>query len=205
MPDTNDQNLGAKIQAERVQRLARIGLRPEDVKAPPIVVASGQRFVFSQENPAANLWLKPLSAPQSLEELKEIAGVPNRVFEHNNSKHLTVHADAQNAALSAGEPYMLTDENSLARRVAANLVYGYADPAYAAQPEVQALTQVMCSALEGQYAVVGTDLTVQNGAVVDLGTNPVVQFDSITIYGTGQIIVHQNQKVQAGTVTWLAS
>lgn len=205
MADTNDQNLGARIQAERVQRLARLGLRPEDVKTPPIVVASGQRFVFSPQNPAANLWMRPLSAPKSLDELKELAGVPNRVFEHNNNTQLTVHPDVQNAALGAGEPYMLADQNSLARRVAANLVYGYADPAYVSQPEVQALTQVMCSALEGQYAVVGTTLTVQNGAVADLGPNPVVQFDSITIHGTGQIIVHQNQKVQAGTVTWLAS
>lgn len=205
MSDTNDPNLAARIQSERVQRLARIGLRPEDVKAPPIVVASGQRFVFSQENPAANLWLKRLPAPQSLEELKEIAGVPNRVFEHNNTKQLTVHADLQNAALDSSQPFTLSDPNSIARRVAANLVYGYADPAYVSQPQVQTLTQVMCAAMEGQYAVVGTDLVVQNGAVVDLGPNPVVQFDTITIHGSGQIIVHQNQKVQAGTVKWIAA
>jgi hypothetical protein len=200
MPENNE-----AAQASRVRRLAGIGLRPEDVTAPPVVVKSGQRFVFSSENPAANLWMKRLGAAQSLDQLKEIAGVPNSVFERNDSKQGAVHPEVSNVEVGPGVPLELTDPNSLARRVAANLVYGYADPAYVAQPGVQALTQVMCAALEGQYAVVGKDLTVHAGGVADLGRNPIVQFDTITIYGDGQIIVHENQKVQAETVQWLES
>ncbi len=202
MPDSSGPDL-ARAQAERLKRLALIGLTPDDVKAPPIVVQSDQHFVFSSENAAANLWMKPLKPARSLDELKELVGVPNRVFEHNNTKHLSVHPEVQNAALKSGDGLSLTDQNSVARRTAENLVYGYADPTYVAQPSVDELTQMMCSALGGQFAVVGTALTVQNGGKVDLGPNPVVQFDSITVYGTGQIIVHPNQKVQATTVTWL--
>ena len=202
MPDSSAQDL-ARAQADKVKRLALIGLTPDDVKAPPLVLGEGQSFVFSADNPSANLWMKPLKAARSLDDLKELVGVPNRVFEHNNTKHLTVHPEVQNATLSAGDPVMLNDETSLARRTAVNLVYGYADPGYLAQPAVQNLTQVMCAAVEGQYAVVGSDLTVQNGAFADLGSNPVVYFDSITVYGSGQIKVHPNQKVQATKISWL--
>jgi hypothetical protein len=199
--DNNAQDI-ARANADRVKRLALIGLSPSDVTAPPVVLEAGQTFVFSSENPAANMWMLPLKAPVSLDELKEIVGVPNRIFEHNDTKHITVYPDVQNAPLREGDPFALTDESSLARRTAVNLVYGYADPVYVAQPTVQALTKLMCSALEGQFAVVGTDLVVKDGATVDLGNNPVVQFDTVTIYGTGQIIVHSNQKVQATSITW---
>lgn len=207
MPDLfeNSQYAARPSEAERAQRLAVLGLTPDDITAPPIVVQRGQTFEFTPDNPAAKLWLKPMPTPQSLEHLKEMVGVPNRVFESSDSKFMAVHPEVANKPLGDADAFSLMSQDSDAHKVAMNLVYGYADPSYTAQSSVQQLTKIMCAALEGQYAVVGSDLVVQAGAKVDLGPNPSVNFDRIIVHGDGQIICHSNQKVSANVVQWLAS
>ena len=189
--------------ADRTGRLAVLGLKPEDVQTPPVIVRSGEEFVFSADNPAAKLWIRPAPVPTSLDELKELAGVPNRVFERANNLSATVHEDVAAESLEHADIVQLSDASSLANRVATNLVYGYADPALVANEPHASLVRTMIAALGGQNVVAGNDLIVDDGATVDLGPNPVVTFDRIIIHGSGRIKVHDKQKVTAGSVQWL--
>jgi hypothetical protein len=188
---------------DRTQRLALLGLTPTDVRAPSLVVHAGQTFEFSDDNPSAKAWLHPLPEPTDFADLKQMVGVPNEVFERNNTTHERVYSGLGAESLEEVGLQALGDQQSSTHRMATNLVYSYADDATLNAPAVQSLIPVMLSAVRGLNAVVGQDLVVDNGAVVDLGPNPVVQFDKITIYGTGRIVVHNNQKVQATSIQWI--
>jgi hypothetical protein len=167
------------------------------------VLEDGQTFEFTEDNPAANAWLHPLREPADFDDLKQLVGVPNEVYAHNNSTHERIHAGVSVEHLEQSGVHALADQQSAAHRLATNLVYSYADAATVSSPAVQALIPVMLAAVRGMNAVVGTDLIVKNGATVDLGPHPVVTFDRIVVEGTGRIIVHNNQKVSASSIQWI--
>lgn len=188
---------------ERHARLSRLRIDPETVTRTPLVVRAGQHFVLSSANPLARQWLKPFPAIETLDELKTFIGVPDAVHQNAETPAPLPFPDAHHSSLEASDTLELLDAESTAYKVGVNLVYG-PTPVDAAQHEgVQHLVKAMTGALEGQYLVAGSDLTVAAGAVVDLGPNPTVTFDTITIHGDGAIITHNHQKVIAGVVQWL--
>jgi hypothetical protein len=188
---------------ERNERLSRLRLNPGDVNTMPLMVKSGQRFVFSADNPMARNWLKPFPDLSTLDDLKCFIGVPDHVFRSNQVLTAPAYPDVHHSSLQAADALDLLDQTSTAYKVAVNLVYGPSPPNAAAHVGVTHLVTAMTGALKGQHLVAGTDLIVDAGAVVDLGPNPTVTFDRIIVHGNGAIICHNHQKVIAGAIQWL--
>ena len=190
---------------ERTKRLGRLKLSPADVTAPHLQVRAGERFTFSPDNPAAAQWMRPFPDLTTIDELKQFIGVPNAVFETDGKPKTLVFEGVDATTLAPGEAMELMDQNSKAYQVASNLMYGHVPAVTLAGEGVKHLTLMMIGALKGQHMVLGGDLIVAAGAVVDLGPNPTVAFDRIIIHGDGAIIVHNHQKISAGVIQWLAN
>jgi hypothetical protein len=206
--DPNNPNyVKSPTAAEVARRLKPLGLTPEDVKLPPLVVNAGQRFDFSSCTAASNVWRRPLPKPRDLEHLKEMIGVPNHVFAVGSKQTERIFEVDEKEVLSEGLHlfYRRTPKPSAAYKMAVNLVYRYADPNLLSRSPYQELVQLMLAAAGQMSMVVGSDLIVDNGATVDLGPDPVVSFERIIIHGTGQIIVHDHQKVAANSIQYLTA
>ena len=190
---------------ERAKRLGRLKLSPADVTTPQLKIKSGERFTFSPENPDAAQWMRPFPELTTIDELKQFIGVPNSVFEIDGKPKTLVFDGVDATTLAPTEALELLDQQSKAYQVASNLMYGHVPAATLAHEGIKHLTLMMLDALKGQHMVLGSDLIVNDGAVVDLGPNPTVAFDRIIIHGNGAILVHNHQKVSAGVIQWLAN
>jgi hypothetical protein len=206
--DPNNPNyVPSPTAAEVARRLAPLGLKPEDVQLPPLIVSAGQRFDFSSCTAASKVWRRPLPKPRDLDQLKQMIGVPNPAFAEPSKQSERIFEVDEKEVLSEGLHlfYRRSPKPSAAYKLAVNLVYRYADPSLLSRSPYKELVQLMLAAAGQMTMVVGGDLIVDNGATVDLGPDPVVSFDRIIIHGTGQIIVHDHQKVMANSIQYLSA
>jgi hypothetical protein len=202
----SDTRYAASAQAAEIDlRLKPLSLTAADISVPPLIIRTGQRFEFAASNPVARPFLRDIPRARDLDHMKELFGVPNAVFEHNGTTAETLYA-VDEAALLAEGPHMLAaagTHEGHSRKMALNLLLRWADPALLKRSPYKELVDFMLAATDGLKAVVGDDLVVENGATVDLGDHPIVSFNRIIIHGTGQLVVHDHQKVSANTIQWL--
>jgi hypothetical protein len=188
---------------EVAKRLLPLGLRPEDIRVPPLLVQAGDHVNLASCGAGTSAYRRPLPKARDFDHLKEMIGVPNRVFQARQDERIFEVDEAEVVREGVHHFHRRHPSPSAAYKMAANLVYRYADPELLQRSPYRELTQLLLAVTEDLSAVVGGDLVVDNDTTVYLGDDPVVSFDRIIIHGTGRIVVGPQQKVIANVVQYL--
>lgn len=184
----------------RLQRLAALGLPPHAADLPTVHVT--RDLVIHQEHPEFQHHFFQ-ARPGSFEELKEIAGVPNRIHEANGDTEYR-RFDVREMDLPQTESFDYASlpayQQEAVRRMAHNLLYGYHDPARISRPPLAGVASWMLSRAQALPAFVAEDLIVQDGQTVTFKDSAVLHFNNVIVYGRGSIVLGANVKLYANTV-----
>lgn len=191
------------------EKLALFGVAPSALdKLPPVIVSGRKGVVTIHAKAGARPKVVDVSKhtrsvkPTSLDQLKEIAGVPNRAF-RNPKTRAAFQARHVDPALVAKLPRSVSfaklrpELSGTAVAVAQNLLYGPTDERMLAQSAYAAVSKGVLAAASGLTVFIAPDLVVAAGQVVQFAAYGALYFNNVIVYGSGTIRLGANTKLHA--------
>jgi hypothetical protein len=137
--------------------------------------------------------------PRNIFELKELVGIPNRVFEKNKPRiglrkvqkhHLPVEKVRAFKELQA-------DERIAVRDAAHNLLYGYVDNKTISKPPFTSVVEFMLERARFLASFITDSLIVCPNEIVHFNNFAVVYITNVVVYGSGTIRLGNNCKLHS--------
>jgi hypothetical protein len=190
------------------EKLALFGMTPEDLEAiPPVLINDKRRraVVIHAEKGAKPKVIDHSKhtktvTPKSLDELKELAGVPQRVFEKQPELVETAlkrEVDAGRIRKLRGRPKLgdlEPDDQKAVFDEAFNYLMGPVD-----RPSKFVVT-AMLQLAQKLALFIATDLIVNDGQSVTFANYGALYFNNVLVYGSGSINLGDNTKLHAYSV-----
>lgn len=190
----------AEERLRRLQKLANIGLPERAADLPRVEVT--QDMVIKHGAPELKDHFFQVQ-PKTLDQLKEMVGVPNRVHEASGSQ-ADRRFDVRESDLPKKESFEFSELNhyqqTAVMQTAHNLLYGYADPELVTKPPYVGVVGWMMSRAETLPVFAAEDLIVQDGQTVSFPDNAILTFNNVIVYGSGSIKLGANVKIFAELV-----
>jgi hypothetical protein len=194
------------------EKLKLLRVDPDEfAKLPPIVISGQRRPVTIAPDgakPAKLLDVKPHMrriSPDSLDELKELAGQPNRVvaFDPEPESRLPKVDAARVAKLRGAKAFKNLDaeQRDVFWTAAQRLLHGSSGPDVLADAGYQRVAELMLGLASGIGLLLSSDLIVATGQRVDFSGFGILYFNNVLVYGTGSIRMGGNAKMHAYQVS----
>lgn len=193
-------------------RLAPFQLDPSHIAAiPPLTVCDLDRTLrlhsnrrFEPEIVQVEQYVHSVS-PVSLDHLKELVGVPNRVHEYRvrmkepcsctSSRAVRMHDLPQQGGFRFDR---LPPEARVAvRDLSYNLVYGWVDADQTKRPPYAAVADYVLERVKKLPVFIGNDLVVCPDQTVSFSGFAAVYFTNVLVVGTGKIFLGDHTKLHA--------
>jgi hypothetical protein len=143
--------------------------------------------------------------PKSLEQLKELVGVPNRVLEKQLHKPTGPLRRVPMQHLPGGEKFEFAKLKPQQKRAvhdaAFNILYGHVDMEAAQRPPYRAITAYMLQRAAKIPTLVLKDLLVCPDQTVQFQAFGALYFNNVVVVGNGRIFLGDNTKLHAYQVT----
>jgi hypothetical protein len=191
-------------------KLAMLGVdREEFGKIPSIVIEAPRRkertitITPKSVKPARLIDVKAHTRsvkPQTLDELKELAGTPNRLLEGRPERLEWVgRVDRKRLQKVSGRKLDRLDfaDKKLAFGAARELLHGYADPTVLERPEWQWVVKTMLDLASRLTVFLAPDLIVGAGQSVSFTAYGTFYFNNVIVYGNGGIRLGGQAKLHA--------
>jgi len=194
------------------EKLKLLRIDPDEFAQVPPVIISGQRRPVDISpdgaKPAKVLDVKPhvrKLKPRSLDELKELAGVPNRVvaLDAEVEQRLPEIDDAVVAKLPRKKAFkdLDGDQRDVFWTAAQRLLQGSSGPEVMAKPGYELVGELMVGLAQNIGLLFATDLVVTTGQRVNFTGFGTLYFNNVLVYGTGSICMGGNAKLHAYQVS----
>lgn len=188
------------------RRLEKYRLDPQVVSEALPIICTLKRL---QPEVEGHRWVHPLVA-QSLDDLKNWAGVPNEVALKN--------LEARSPLSGCGRSCSLIDEVALhalpkkksfdferldaverraVRQTANNLLYGYADPEEMRRDPYRGVVDFMLARAKNLWIAVIPDLVVCPDERIEFAGFTTLYFNNVLVYGSGEIAPGNQVKIDA--------
>lgn len=161
--------------------------------------------VIHPANPALKDHYAFLEVTQ-LSELKLLMGIPNHTIDHKAALHTLPSFDPDD--LPRRDDFQLDALDARSQKAVSaairHLLFGWVDADALESGPLAAVARNLLQANRIVPVLTAADLTVQNNQQVTFDT-PTADFNTITIYGNGQIILEADCKFTAQTVQHLSA
>jgi hypothetical protein len=190
----------SQVEIYRIIQRQHPAFSPEGLPALP-----GNVGVFHPANPAlkAHYWFLEI---EQFADLKLLLGIQNHAIDHEANVGSLPALEL--ADLPARDDFVLRELSPLAREAVAaatrHLLFGHVDYAQLDAGPLAPVVRRLLRVHRVLPVLVASDLTVQDGETKAFDT-PSASFDTITIYGTGQIALQADCKFTAKLVQHLAA
>ena len=203
----------AEVPTEFLQeKLKLLRIDPDEfAKLPPLIIGGQRRPVDITPDgakPAKLLDVKPHArriSPASLDELKELAGQPNRVvaLDPEREQRLPRVDAASVAKLQRARAFKDLDsrQRDVFWSAAQRLLHGSSGPEVLAQPGYKRVSELMLDLSKGLGVLIAPDLIVATGQRVNFSGFGTLYFNNVLVYGTGSIRMGGNAKMHAYQVS----
>jgi hypothetical protein len=145
--------------------------------------------------------------PESLDHLKQLAGVPNEVYASLRKqsggfckdgvqlRSVRMHDLPTEGTIHFS--HLRAEQRVAVKDLAFNLLMGYADPAVVQKPPYKAVVDYMVGHVVAAPVFVGKDLLVCPDETVEFSGFLAVLFDNVVVVGNGRIVLGNNTKLHA--------
>jgi hypothetical protein len=190
-------------------KLKLFGVSPSLLaKLPPLVVSGRKGVVTIHPLEGAKPKIVDVKQhtrvvqPKSLDQLKELTGVPNRAFEGAKAgvaiPRLEVDPEVlaklpKTVSFGKLRPEVADDAFAAAH----NVVYGPTDPSLLAQPGYAAISKAVVAAAAKLSVFFAPDLVVAAGQIVSFAAFGALYFNNVLVYGNGTIRLGAYTKLHA--------
>lgn len=194
------------------EKLKLLRVDPDEFAELPPLVISGQRrrvtITPDGAKPARGLDVKPhvrRISPDSLDELKELAGIPNRVVALDPEPELRLPPVDHRRVAKLRSVKAFKDFGDADRDVfwsaAQRLLNGPSGPDVLDQPGYRMVSDLMLDLAKNLGVLIASDLVVATGQRVDFSGFGTFYFNNVLVYGTGSICLGGNAKMHAYQVS----
>ena len=200
-----------KVDPEKLQaKLGLFGLQPADLHPMPLIcnlkeigpIILTPKKRFDPHVGEMDRYVHTIT-PRSIQELKELVGVPNRVMEKNVSYALRREVSLYQLP---SQDEMSFESLEAERRTAVfdmahNLVYGYADEERMSKPPLSGIVKFVLERSQELPLFVAQDLIVCPDETIEFNNFAALYFNNVVVYGSGRIKLGNNTKLHAVQVT----
>jgi hypothetical protein len=140
-----------------------------------------------------------LMTPESLDDLKEWVGIPNRVIERNRAQARTREVVTHHlpAAKSFRYDSLELEQRSAVHDMAFNMLYGYVDVERAKRAPLVGVVEYMLERTKELPVLIIPDLIVCSGESVTFQNFATLFFNNVLVEGSGRITLGTFTKLNA--------
>lgn len=186
-------------------KLKMFEMRPEELKplAPICNVLKGPVYLdpvrkFDPHVGELDRYIRTVT-PKDIDDLKELAGVPNRVFEkekpYNRLRCVQMHHLPARKTVRLRE--LDLNERIAVRDMAHNLLYGYVDKRKMSKVPYKAVIEFMLERAQLLNVFVADTLIVCPNEIVEFRNFAAVYITNVIVYGSGTIRLGNNTKLHS--------
>lgn len=138
-------------------------------------------------------------APESLDDLKELVGIPNRVVEKRASSVWPREVRLHHLPVRNGFSFESLDQEqrTAVLDMAHNLLYGYADEELISKPPLSGVVEFMLKRAIGTAFFLACDLIVCPDKTIEFKNFSLLYFNNVLVYGSGQVKLGNSTKLHA--------